>query len=461
MFQDITAQTAGRARRRAERGAAAAADRQRHRLRHLHDDSRRARSTRGTPARSGCSGTPATRSSAATFDVLFTPEDRASGAPAARARTCAARRPGARRALSRPQRRHAVLRQRRDHASRRGRRVSGSPRSPAISRPSGSAADDAAPGARRPRLARRRADARARDRPSSEQQLAQVHVVNLLRKVVTAQEDERGRIARNLHDQLGQRLTALRLSLERVQERLGTNNGRADEDVERALESDAHDRRRRRLPVLGAAAGGARSSRARRRPAALRARMVGSLRHRSRSARATRSRPAADATKREVALYRIAQEALTNIAKHAHASRVDVMLESRDDSVVLVVEDDGVGFDRVGRHGPRARRRPARHARARGADWRRRSRSNRSPGKARRFSSAIPAKNSAAGRAMNPIRVLLVEDHETVREGLRLLLDSQSDMEVVAEACRRPRRGGVQRALPARTSSSWTCRCRR
>jgi len=35
---------------------------------------------------------------------------------------------------------------------------------------------------------------------------------------------------------------------------------------------------------------------------------------------------------------------------------------------------------------------------------------------------------------MNPIRVLLVEDHETVREGLRLLLDSQSDMEVVAES---------------------------
>jgi len=35
---------------------------------------------------------------------------------------------------------------------------------------------------------------------------------------------------------------------------------------------------------------------------------------------------------------------------------------------------------------------------------------------------------------MTPIRVLLVEDHETVREGLRLLLDSQSDMEVVAEA---------------------------
>jgi signal transduction histidine kinase len=47
----------------------------------------------------------------------------------------------------------------------------------------------------------------------------------------------------------------------------------------------------------------------------------------------------------EVAFYRIAQEALTNIAKHAHASRVDVMLESRDGAAVLIVEDDGVGFD--------------------------------------------------------------------------------------------------------------------
>jgi len=47
----------------------------------------------------------------------------------------------------------------------------------------------------------------------------------------------------------------------------------------------------------------------------------------------------------EVAFYRIAQEAMTNVAKHAHASRVDVMLESHDDSVLLVVEDDGIGFD--------------------------------------------------------------------------------------------------------------------
>jgi signal transduction histidine kinase len=47
----------------------------------------------------------------------------------------------------------------------------------------------------------------------------------------------------------------------------------------------------------------------------------------------------------EVTFYRIAQEALTNIVKHAHATRADVLLEMRDDLLVLVVEDDGIGFD--------------------------------------------------------------------------------------------------------------------
>jgi signal transduction histidine kinase len=47
----------------------------------------------------------------------------------------------------------------------------------------------------------------------------------------------------------------------------------------------------------------------------------------------------------EVAFYRIAQEALNNISKHAHASRVDVVLAASDGQVVLVIEDDGIGFD--------------------------------------------------------------------------------------------------------------------
>lgn len=51
------------------------------------------------------------------------------------------------------------------------------------------------------------------------------------------------------------------------------------------------------------------------------------------------------ASEAETTLYRIAQEALTNIAKHSKARRVDVLLERRADSVLLIVEDDGVGFN--------------------------------------------------------------------------------------------------------------------
>ena len=47
----------------------------------------------------------------------------------------------------------------------------------------------------------------------------------------------------------------------------------------------------------------------------------------------------------ETTLYRIAQEALTNVAKHSRAHHVDVILERRVDQVALIVEDDGVGFD--------------------------------------------------------------------------------------------------------------------
>ena len=172
---------------------------------------------------------------------------------------------------------------------------------------------------------------------------AQEHALTLLRKLVTAQEDQRARIARDLHDQLGQQLTALRLALERHIERVG-NEHAIDEHLQRAValtrdldaEVDflAWELRPAVLDDLGLAAALPRFLRQWSEHYGIGAEFrvagfeTGQLSRES-----------------EVTFYRIAQEALNNVAKHAHASRVDVILESRDGNVVLVIEDDGVGFD--------------------------------------------------------------------------------------------------------------------
>jgi two-component system, chemotaxis family, CheB/CheR fusion protein len=192
-------------------------------------------------------------------------------------------------------------------------------------------------------------DSRVAERTSAlklaveEQQLAQEHVISLLRKVVTAQEDERGRIARNLHDQLGQRLTALRLSLERAQEHL-EQQGTRDDELERALnlthmmDDDvgflSWELRPAVLDHLGLGAALPRYTH------------EWSEHYNVEIAyKGDSFQPGTLSHEAEVAFYRIAQEALTNVAKHAHASRVDVMLEAGEQFVVLVIEDDGVGFD--------------------------------------------------------------------------------------------------------------------
>jgi two-component system, chemotaxis family, CheB/CheR fusion protein len=179
-----------------------------------------------------------------------------------------------------------------------------------------------------------------------ELQQEQARVRGLLARLVTAQEDERARIARDLHDQLGQQLTALRLTLERAQQHSALDD--AAQEVDRALaltaalnsEVDflAWELRPSVLDDLGLAAALPRFVQHWSRHYGIEAefRIAGfSSRHVSKE--------------REVAYYRIAQEALNNVLKHAHASRVDVVLESRDGVVTLVVADDGVGFDQSDR----------------------------------------------------------------------------------------------------------------
>jgi PAS domain S-box-containing protein len=167
---------------------------------------------------------------------------------------------------------------------------------------------------------------------------AEMQVARLLRQVVTAQEDERGRLARNLHDHLGQRLTGLRLSLERLQRSIGDNGDLVSAlEVTNTLDSElgflAWEIRPAALDHLGLAA-------------ALPRYVSQWSRHYGVEVMFDCESATLPLTpEAETVFYRVAQEALTNIAKHARATRVDLLLELRDDTVVMVIEDNGVGFD--------------------------------------------------------------------------------------------------------------------
>jgi signal transduction histidine kinase len=177
------------------------------------------------------------------------------------------------------------------------------------------------------------------------QSRAQAHstVSDLLKRIITAQEDERARIARDLHDQLGQQLTALRLTLEQYRDRQAMGDAIAPEveralhlvnEVDREVDFLAWEIRPAVLDDLGLAAALPRYLKE------WSAHYGVAAEYREQGLRSGQISKEA-----EVVFYRVAQESLNNVTKHAHASRVDVLLESRDGSIVLVVEDDGIGFD--------------------------------------------------------------------------------------------------------------------
>ncbi len=183
-------------------------------------------------------------------------------------------------------------------------------------------------------------DAEVQDR-----RLAEGRVRSLLGRIITVQEEERRRIARDLHDQLGQQIAALRLrldSLRHASERdlplaegltmMEALIGRLDRD----LDFFTWELRPPTLDDLGIVVALANFVREWSRTFSIAARFH------SHGLEDKRLDPGT-----ETSLYRIAQEALHNIFKHAHASEVAVVLERRGDEVVLVIEDDGRGFDRT------------------------------------------------------------------------------------------------------------------
>jgi PAS domain S-box-containing protein len=175
---------------------------------------------------------------------------------------------------------------------------------------------------------------------AAERRSGRARVTSLLRRLVTVQEDERRRVARDLHDHLGQLMTALRLQLDSMRSRTAEQIGEAldraehlasriDADVDFLaweLRSGVEDSDL--CPALASFV--QEWSRHVGVPAAF---------HHAGVAGVPLSRDVA------LNLYRIAQEALNNVLKHAAATHVDVLLELRDGVLTLIVEDDGRGFD--------------------------------------------------------------------------------------------------------------------
>ena len=180
----------------------------------------------------------------------------------------------------------------------------------------------------------------------------------LLEKVIAAQEDERRRIARELHDETGQALTSLLVRLQTMNQQCPLPEMKTQmDDLRRVLAETlsnvralAVELRPSVLDDLGLAAALERYVRDYQARHNLEVGLVV-------FGLEERLLPAL-----ETALYRIVQESLTNIARHAQATSVSVLVERRNERVRAIVEDNGVGFelsaahsDRLGLYGRRER----------------------------------------------------------------------------------------------------------
>jgi signal transduction histidine kinase len=160
-----------------------------------------------------------------------------------------------------------------------------------------------------------------------------------LAALMTAQEDERRRVVRELHDEMGQHLTGLMLGLDAlpaatVQDiSLLAHLQGVVADLEQGVRRLAAALRPAALDDLGLVTALGSHVDDWSRQTGVTADFCSRIGER-------RLPPAIETT-----LYRVVQEALTNVARHAHASTASVVLEHRDDRVVVIIDDDGRGFD--------------------------------------------------------------------------------------------------------------------
>jgi chemotaxis methyl-accepting protein methylase/signal transduction histidine kinase len=158
----------------------------------------------------------------------------------------------------------------------------------------------------------------------------------LLRQLVDSQEQERKRLSREMHDQMGQHIAALKIGLETIR-RQGDSQKVVElkeivEDLDRTIERLALELRPPALTDVGLEGGIGTLVGSFERASGVSVDVQTEIRERLPEAV-------------EIALYRVLQEALTNVQKHARARHVSIIINRRDDFVQMIVEDDGRGFD--------------------------------------------------------------------------------------------------------------------
>lgn len=253
-----------------------------------------------------------------------------------------------------------------------------------------------------------------------------------LSQIIEAQENERKRISRELHDEIGQALTAIKFDLDIidkdlpptfpiVRERLMEAKSLSNQ-VLTAMRQLSMDLRPTMLDDVG---------------------LIPTLRWYTQKFSDRLNIPASFQAvgfekklpaRIETGFYRIIQEALNNIAKHSEASRVEISLERRDSIISASITDNGKGFDldKVLRPDSLERGFGIIGMQERISFLGGRLIFNRDrilgPTSILRF---LIRKEMVQ---MKKIRVLIAEDHTIVRQGLSALLRSESDIEVVGEA---------------------------